>query len=105
MGTFVLISHWLACIFYAIAYYERLMPDALPIGWLDGLANKTGMPYMANDSLSGPDTGTRLIRFQMKLQTFDNVNKQNEIEVEAASQMFSCFQLHYVALFHLHHSD
>ena len=59
MGTFVLISHWLACVFYAIAYYERLTPDALKIGWLDGLANKTGNLYLNDDPQSGPDTSTR----------------------------------------------
>lgn len=59
MGTFVLISHWLACVFYAIAYYERLRPDALKIGWLDGLANKTGNLYLNDDPQSGPDTSTR----------------------------------------------
>jgi len=60
MASFMLISHWLACIFYAIAYYERRELDS-PIGWLDTLALKSGMPYLNNDSMSGPDIGTKYI--------------------------------------------
>lgn len=41
MATFLLISHWLACVFYAIAYWERPLLHA-PVGWLDHLANLTG---------------------------------------------------------------
>jgi potassium voltage-gated channel Eag-related subfamily H member 2 len=41
MATFVLISHWLACIFYAIAYVERPNLNS-PIGWLDHLAATSG---------------------------------------------------------------
>jgi len=40
MATFILISHWLACIFYAIAYFERPRLDA-PISWLDQLARRS----------------------------------------------------------------
>jgi len=39
MASFILISHWLACIFYAIAYFERPRLDT-PISWLDQLARK-----------------------------------------------------------------
>ena len=60
MATFILISHWLACIFYAIAYFERPHLDA-PISWLDQLARKTGTPYLANDTNSGPDIRSRYI--------------------------------------------
>ena len=41
MATFLLISHWLACVFYAIAHWERPLLHA-PVGWLDHLANLTG---------------------------------------------------------------
>ena len=60
MATFTLIAHWLACIFYAIAYIER--PQlAAKVGWLDKLAEETGMLYYANDSTSGPDIKTKYI--------------------------------------------
>ena len=35
--AFALIAHWLACIFYAVAYMER-KTLLLPISWLDALA-------------------------------------------------------------------
>lgn len=54
MATFVLISHWLACIFYAIGFFERC-EDHLKIGWLDTLANKYDKPYILNDTAGGPD--------------------------------------------------
>jgi len=37
MISFALIAHWLACIFYAVAYVERKTLDQ-PISWLDTLA-------------------------------------------------------------------
>lgn len=60
MATFVLISHWLACIFYAIAALKR-DEDNLHIGWLDTLANKYAKPYIPNDTMSGPDIFDRYI--------------------------------------------
>ncbi|ESO02998.1 hypothetical protein HELRODRAFT_80870 [Helobdella robusta] len=54
LATFVLISHWLACIFYVIAFIERPTLHA-PIGWLDYLANITGKPFLKNETFSGPD--------------------------------------------------
>ena len=60
MVTFTLIGHWLACIFYAIAYVER--PHLLaPIGWLDDLARKLEQPYLANDTTSGPNLKSKYI--------------------------------------------
>ncbi|XP_064645077.1 potassium voltage-gated channel subfamily H member 6-like isoform X2 [Lineus longissimus] len=60
MATFTLIAHWLACIFYAIAYIERPLL-ASKVGWLDYLANKTHMYYYVNDTQSGPDIKTKYI--------------------------------------------
>lgn len=60
LATFILISHWLACLFYVIAYIERPTLHA-PIGWLDYLADLTGKPYLKNDTLSGPDIRSKYI--------------------------------------------
>ncbi|KAL1500726.1 hypothetical protein ABEB36_006173 [Hypothenemus hampei] len=59
MATFVLIAHWLACIWYAIANAERgnMTPR---IGWLDILANDTQQPYY-NDTAGGPSIKSRYI--------------------------------------------
>ena len=60
MVTFTLIGHWLACIFYAIAYVERPHLVA-PIGWLDQLSKTLHQPYHANDTLSGPSIKSKYI--------------------------------------------
>jgi len=54
MATFVLIAHWLACIWYAIGNYERPLLDKA-IGWLDHLASdmKQEYPHRYNNS-GGP---------------------------------------------------
>jgi potassium voltage-gated channel Eag-related subfamily H protein 2 len=59
MATFTLIAHWLACIFYAIACFERPRLKK-EIGWLHQLSEDMGMPY-TNDSGSGPDIRSRYI--------------------------------------------
>ncbi|KAL4216320.1 Potassium voltage-gated channel subfamily H member 7 [Mactra antiquata] len=60
MVTFSLAGHWLACIFYAIAYWERPhLPNA--IGWLDALANHMNEPYIVNVTNSGPSIKTKYI--------------------------------------------
>ncbi|KAG9267288.1 potassium voltage-gated channel subfamily H member 6-like isoform X1 [Astyanax mexicanus] len=51
MCTFVLIAHWLACIWYAIGYVER---PYMKTGWLDNLADQLGKHYNDSDSSSGP---------------------------------------------------
>jgi len=61
MATFILIAHWLACIWYAIGNYERLnLPQ--PIGWLDDLALQTKQqyPFPKNNS-GGPSTRSKYI--------------------------------------------
>ncbi|CAH1788036.1 unnamed protein product, partial [Owenia fusiformis] len=60
MAIFTLIAHWLACIFYAIAYVERQTLHA-PISWLDALARDTNNPYLPNDTSSGPPLKTKYI--------------------------------------------
>ncbi|KAM4624483.1 voltage-gated inwardly rectifying potassium channel KCNH6, partial [Polymixia lowei] len=51
MCTFVLIAHWLACIWYAIGFVERPYTET---GWLDNLAEQLGKAYNDSDSSSGP---------------------------------------------------
>ena len=60
MAAFTLIAHWLACIFYAIAYVERTNLN-YPISWLDHLAITTKRPYLNNDTTSGPDIRSKYI--------------------------------------------
>ncbi|XP_050673584.1 potassium voltage-gated channel unc-103 isoform X3 [Leptidea sinapis] len=57
MATFVLIAHWLACLWYAIGSWERPQLHA-PIGWLDALANDVQASY--NNS-TGPSMRSRYI--------------------------------------------
>ncbi|XP_076808995.1 voltage-gated inwardly rectifying potassium channel KCNH6-like isoform X2 [Clavelina lepadiformis] len=67
MCSFVLIAHWLACIWYAIGNMERL---GLPgdIGWLSTLGNQLGKPYNNTFdaegnplSIGGPDPSDKYI--------------------------------------------
>lgn len=51
MCTFVLIAHWLACIWYAVGYVERPYTET---GWLDNLAEQLGKTYNASEPGSGP---------------------------------------------------
>ncbi|MCI4383919.1 hypothetical protein PGIGA_G00032360 [Pangasianodon gigas] len=51
MCTFVLIAHWLACIWYAIGHVER---PYMKTGWLDNLADQLGKYYNDSDANSGP---------------------------------------------------
>ncbi|XP_031351425.1 potassium voltage-gated channel subfamily H member 6 isoform X3 [Photinus pyralis] len=59
MGTFVLIAHWLACIWYAIGNAERPALHA-KIGWLDTLADNTQQHYYANNT-GGPTIKSRYV--------------------------------------------
>ncbi len=54
MAAFTLVAHWLACIFYAIAYWERQDLRA-PIGWLDTLKD----PYSVNNNNTWPGLNIR----------------------------------------------
>ena len=60
MSLYGLIAHWLACIFYAIAAYER--EDLKEkIGWIDLLAEKLQMPVANNGSENTLDTRSQYI--------------------------------------------
>ncbi|XP_061397393.1 potassium voltage-gated channel unc-103 [Musca vetustissima] len=59
MATFVLIAHWLACIWYAIGNAERIMLTK-NIGWLHTLGNDIDEPYFENKT-GGPSIKSRYI--------------------------------------------
>ena len=61
MATFALIAHWLACIWYAIGYHERLDPTIKSIGWLDELAKHTQQYYNGTDNNSGPTIKSKYV--------------------------------------------
>ncbi|KAK7134410.1 hypothetical protein R3I93_017732 [Phoxinus phoxinus] len=58
MCTFLLIAHWLACIWYAIGHVER---PYMKTGWLDNLADQLGKPYNDSDASSGPSNQDKYI--------------------------------------------
>lgn len=58
MCTFVLIAHWLACIWYAIGFVERPYTET---GWLDNLAEQLGKVYNDSDSRSGPSVKDKYV--------------------------------------------
>uniref|UniRef100_A0A673C0H8 Potassium voltage-gated channel, subfamily H (eag-related), member 6b n=1 Tax=Sphaeramia orbicularis TaxID=375764 RepID=A0A673C0H8_9TELE len=58
MCTFVLIAHWLACIWYAIGFVERPYTET---GWLDNLAEQLGKVYNDSDSTSGPSVKDKYV--------------------------------------------
>lgn len=58
MCTFVLIAHWLACIWYAIGFVERPYTET---GWLDNLAEQLGKSYNDSDSRSGPSVKDKYV--------------------------------------------
>ncbi|XP_054455496.1 potassium voltage-gated channel subfamily H member 6 [Anoplopoma fimbria] len=58
MCTFVLIAHWLACIWYAIGFVERPYTET---GWLDNLAEQLGKSYNDSDSSSGPSVKDKYV--------------------------------------------
>jgi len=55
MATFILIAHWLACIWYAIGKYERPREHG-PIGWLEELSVNMKEPYPFPGNNSGGPT-------------------------------------------------
>ncbi|XP_076545170.1 potassium voltage-gated channel seizure isoform X15 [Osmia lignaria lignaria] len=59
MGTFALIAHWMACIWYAIGNAERPTLKS-KVGWLDILANDTHQFYSHNNT-GGPSIKSRYI--------------------------------------------
>lgn len=62
LATFLLIAHWLSCIWYAIGNVERAYQmSAQQIGWLDQLAQQTKQFYNETDLTSGPSLKSKYI--------------------------------------------
>lgn len=61
MAVFGLVGHWLACVFYVIAYIERPTLPEPKYSWLDHLAEKYNMPFRDDNSESGPDLLSKYI--------------------------------------------
>ena len=59
LATFLLIAHWLSCIWYAIANVEKAYIGN--IGWLDQLAQQTKQYYNETDITSGPTLKSKYI--------------------------------------------
>ena len=49
-----------SCILLSVAWVEKQTLTE-PISWLDGLANSTNMPFIENDTDSGPDIHSKYI--------------------------------------------
>ena len=93
MATFTLIAHWLACIYYAIAFYERPHLEK-EIGWLYKLADTISMPYLANDSHSGPDLKSRYVTsLYFTFTILTSVGFGNVAAVTNAEKIFTIFSM------------
>ncbi|CAC5424198.1 KCNH7 [Mytilus coruscus] len=93
MVSFTLIAHWLACIFYAIAYFERPTLVA-EISWLDVLAKQCKRPYMANDTLSGPTIRSKYITaLYFTFTTLTSIGFGNIAPVTNAEKIFAIFAM------------
>jgi len=93
MVTFTLIGHWLACIFYAIAYVER--PHlAAKISWLDILADQCNAPYLPNDTLSGPSIRSKYITaLYFTFTSLTSIGFGNVAPNTNAEKIFSIFAM------------
>ena len=93
MAAFTLIAHWLACIFYAVAYLEREDLHA-PISWLDCLGEATGNPYLKNDSTSGPDIRSKYITaLYFTFTSLTSIGFGNVAPNTNAEKIFSIFAM------------
>ncbi|XP_055329281.1 potassium voltage-gated channel subfamily H member 6-like isoform X2 [Paramacrobiotus metropolitanus] len=59
LATFLLIAHWLSCIWYAIGNVEKAY--VMQYGWLDQLAQQTKQYYNETDITSGPSLKSKYI--------------------------------------------
>jgi potassium voltage-gated channel Eag-related subfamily H member 2 len=93
MATFTLIAHWLACLYYAIAFIERPYLDT-QIGWLYTLAETINMPYVANDTSSGPDIRSRYITsLYFTFTILTSVGFGNVAAATNAEKIFTIFSM------------
>jgi len=93
MATFTLLAHWLACVYYVIAFYERPHLEK-EIGWLYRLADTINMPYLANDSHSGPDLRSRYVTsLYFTFTILTSVGFGNVAAVTNAEKIFTIFTM------------
>jgi len=93
MVSFTLIAHWLACIFYAIAYIERPYIIA-KTSWLDKLAEQCNTPYMANDTTSGPTIRSKYITaLYFTFTTLTSIGFGNIAPHTNAEKIFAIFAM------------
>jgi len=93
MVSFTLIAHWLACIFYAIAYVERPYIIA-KTSWLDKLAEQCNTPYMANDTTSGPTIRSKYITaLYFTFTTLTSIGFGNIAPHTNAEKIFAIFAM------------
>ena len=93
MATFTLVAHWLACIFYAIAYVERPRLDE-PISWLDELGRKIHNPYLVNETSSGPDIRSKYITaLYFTFTTLTSIGFGNVSPNTNAEKIFAIFAM------------
>ncbi|KAK7101352.1 hypothetical protein V1264_024143 [Littorina saxatilis] len=93
MVTFTLIAHWLACVFYAIANFERPLLHA-PISWLDGLADLHDKPYTENDTMSGPSIKAKyLTALYFTFTSLTSIGFGNVAPNTNAEKIFSIFAM------------
>lgn len=86
LATFTLIAHWLACIFYAIAFFEQPTLEA-PIGWLDRLPNVSSLS-------SSSDIRTRYITaLYFTFTSLTSVGFGNVAPNTNAEKIFSVFAM------------
>ncbi|KAK3094471.1 hypothetical protein FSP39_002179 [Pinctada imbricata] len=93
MVAFILTGHWLACIFYAIAYMER--PHlTYKIGWLDTLAAQYNQPYLENDTMSGPSIKSKYITsLYFTFTSLTSIGFGNVAPNTNAEKIFSIFAM------------
>ncbi|OWF53455.1 Potassium voltage-gated channel subfamily H member 7 [Mizuhopecten yessoensis] len=93
MVTFTLIAHWLACVFYAIAYVERPHLKAR-ISWLDHLATQCNKPYLPNDTMSGPSIRSKYITsLYFTFTSLTSIGFGNVAPNTNAEKVFSIFAM------------
>jgi len=96
MATFTLFAHWLACGFYALASYERrnLGLDK-GVGYLNELAELTGMEYTDNATTAGgPDIRSRYITsLYFTFTILTSVGFGNVAPVTNVEKVFSIFAM------------
>uniref|UniRef100_A0A3Q2WGR6 Ion transport domain-containing protein n=1 Tax=Haplochromis burtoni TaxID=8153 RepID=A0A3Q2WGR6_HAPBU len=87
MCTFVLIAHWLACMWYAIGFVERPYTET---GWLDNLAEQLGKAYNETDSSSGPSVKDKYVTaLYFTLSSLTSVGFGNVSPNTNSEKMFS----------------